>query len=265
MPELAEVEFYRKCWSPGIGQRIHAVRLHREARIFCECDTEEIAETLTGSTLLDSEARGKQMVFRFSGGGWLGIHLGMTGKLACAPLPYATDKHEHLALELADQVLVFRDPRLFGRVRFARSEETPAWRKELPPEVLSDAFTLEALAAFLQRRKRSPLKAVLLMQDRFPGIGNWMADEILWRVSLAPTALAGSLTPAQVEALYCCLRDVCRQAMEVIGTDWGTPPDDWLFNHRWKAGGDCPRCGEALAREQVGGRTSCYCPVCQPG
>ncbi len=262
MPELAEVEYYRKQWDPGLGKKIVAVKIHAEKRLFREVDTRALVKLLTGATLKASLAHGKQMLFQFSTA-CLGVHLGMTGKLFAEKLPYAPDKHDHLVLETNRHALVFRDPRLFGRVRFDPGKELPAWWTALPPQVLDDDFNQDALAAFLNRRKKAPLKAVLLMQERFPGIGNWMADEILWRAAIHPAQPAGSLSARQTTCLYKEMKQVCRDAMEVIGTDWGDPPDSWLFNHRWQNGGLCPKTGKPLIREEIGGRTTCYSPTRQ--
>ncbi|MDP0495421.1 MAG: DNA-formamidopyrimidine glycosylase family protein [Verrucomicrobiota bacterium JB024] len=263
MPELAEVEYYRKQWDPGVGKRVKRVRLYPQARVFRECDTAQLEKALTGAVLERSFAHGKQMLFGFSDGGWLGIHLGMTGKLFTQATPYAPDRHDHLVLEQKACVLVFHDTRLFGRVRFDLGKEPPAWWREQAPDLLSEAFTPEVMQAFLKRRARSPLKAVLLMQERFPGIGNWMADEILWRAALHPSTPAGSLTPRQTSKLYTTVREVCADALDVIGTDWGDPPAMWLFPHRWEDGGHCPKTGKALVRETIGGRTTCYSPARQ--
>jgi formamidopyrimidine-DNA glycosylase len=84
MPELAEVEFFRKQWDADLGQKIVAVQLHLRKRIFRGSDPREIVKHLTGRRFLRSAARGKQMLFSFSGGNWIGIHLGMTGKLDTA-------------------------------------------------------------------------------------------------------------------------------------------------------------------------------------
>ena len=94
--------------------------------------------------------------------------------------------------------------------------------------MLSTAFTLAATAKFLQRRRRTPLKAVLLMQEHFPGIGNWMADEILWRALLHPATPAGALDDAQTSALWDKVRWVSRTAIRIISDDWTYPPS-WLF------------------------------------
>jgi formamidopyrimidine-DNA glycosylase len=165
-------------------------------------------------------------------------------------------------LRQARRSLVFGDQRQFGRVLYHNGQEPPIWWSALPPAILSPAFTEELVIHFLRRRKGAPLKAVLLMQERFPGIGNWMADEVLWRSRIRPAKRAGSLSKDQVAALYRTTRRVCRLAMESIDANWDFPAS-WLFPHRWEDGGRCPRCGTGLRRAVIGGRRSCWCPSCQ--
>lgn len=267
MPELAEVDYFRKQWNPGLGHRIDEVLLHPKARIFRGTDTAQLVRSLTGATLQRSEARGKQMLFvaKRKGQGtkdqsWLGLHLGMTGKLRIESTGFQPTRHDHLVLHQAKHALVFQDARLFGRVLFTEGPDVPTWWAKLPPDLLSPAFTVKALDKFLKRRARAPIKAVLLMQERFPGIGNWMADEILWRAAIHPKQPAGSLTAAQTRALYREIRTVCREALRIIGKDWSDPPDSWLFNHRWEKGGTCPRTGAKLQHATIGGRTTCWSP-----
>ncbi len=102
------------------------------------------------------------------------------------------------------------------------------------------------------------------MQERFPGVGNWMADEILWRARLHPGTLCGELAGEEVAQLFRAVRWVSRTAVEIVSDDWSYPPS-WLFRHRWEAGGACPRCRTALGRATIGGRTTAWCPRCQPG
>jgi formamidopyrimidine-DNA glycosylase len=270
MPELAEVEFFRRVWDPGLGRRVRAVELHPEARIFRFTDPTELVACLTGARLLASEARGKLLGFRVSGGARLGIHLGMSGRLDLESASFEPGRHDHLVLRLRGRALVFSDPRLFGRVLFAR-EEAPPWWSALPPEVLSPDFTPEAVAAFLRRRARSPIKAVLLMQERFPGIGNWMADEILWRSGIHPRTPAGAIGEGDARRLWRETRAVARGALRSVAPvaggaprsdapEHGDPPRGWLFHVRWGGDGRCPRTGVPLVRERIGGRTTCWSP-----
>src|ERR1700722_3143204 len=114
MPELAEVEYFRKKWSRGFRQKILSVQLHADKKIFRGTDVAVLQKMLRGATLLGSEAHGKQLLFRFSKGGWLGIHLGMTGALRIEPAAAVPLKHDHLVLRQGRQNLVFSDPRQFG-------------------------------------------------------------------------------------------------------------------------------------------------------
>jgi formamidopyrimidine-DNA glycosylase len=269
MPELAEVEWYRKQWDAALGARISRVELHGEKRLFRGADPQALADALTGATFRSSEARAKQMLFRFSRGrdpahaSWLGIHLGMTGKLRLEPKSFQPGKHDHLALVTARGTLVLQDARMFGRVRFAVGAEPPAWWSALPPAVTSEEFTLERLRQFLQRRARLAVKAALLVQTMFPGVGNWMADEILWRAKMSPRTLCGRLNKVRAAALHRSARDVCRIALKTVGVDFSDPPSGWLYHARWKRDGSCPRCAAALKMATIGGRTTRWCPRCQ--
>lgn len=268
MPELAEVDYFRKQWNPGLHHRIEKVLIHPKARIFRGIDPAQFVRSLNQATLERSESRGKQMLFIAKPHGsqkriWLGLHLGMTGELRIEPADFVPAKHDHLVLCQAGHALVFRDARLFGRVLFAESDEAPDWWAKLPPDLLSEKFTIEALSQFLKRRARTPIKAVLLMQERFPGIGNWMADEILWRAAIHPKQPAGSLDASKMRALYREIRTVCREALRIIGKDFSDPPKSWLFPHRWAKGGTCPRTGAKLMHATIGGRTTCWSPARQ--
>ncbi len=272
MPEFAEVEFFRKRWAQAAaGQRIKSVELHPAAKIFRGTSPAAIRRALTSAKYLSSEAQAKQMLFRFSGGAWVGVHLGMSGELTVRPAGCTPAKHDHLVLHTPKHSLVFSDPRMFGRVQFHHGPAAPAWWTKIAPPILSPEFTIEVVAAFLKRRARAPIKAVLLMQERFPGVGNWMADEILWRAAIHPRRLAGSLKSAEVKTLWRECGHVCRLALDTIaGRGNYLPPDlnahiprTWLFWHRWEDGGLDPRTKTPLSRAEIGGRTTCWSPARQ--
>jgi formamidopyrimidine-DNA glycosylase len=263
MPELAEVEYYRKQWGRGLRRKVVSVQLRAGVNIFRRADLAALRKTLRGATLLGSEAHGKQLLFRFSKGGWLGIHLGMTGELRIEPASAATLKHDHLVLRQRRQSLVFSDARQFGRVLFHRGPAAPAWWRDRPPQILSRQFTLARMARFLSRHGRAPVKAVLLLQSGFPGIGNWMADEVLWQAGIHPARPAGGLLPGEMRKLRAKMKSICRAALRTVGEDDGDLPRSWLFHHRWEDGGHCPADRSALRRGQCGGRTTCWCPSCQ--
>ncbi|HVU34946.1 MAG TPA: DNA-formamidopyrimidine glycosylase family protein [Opitutaceae bacterium] len=302
MPELAEVEFYRKRWQSSAARAsVVDVLLHANKRLFRGIDPKKLRRALRGATFVGSEARAKQMLFRFRGETsaageiYLGIHLGMSGELRVEPAGYAPGRHDHLVIvttatrsrirpplrqtagrtgvpaAVPAHALVFNDPRMFGRILFHLGAKPPAWWTGIAPAILSDEFTVDVVGQFLQRRKRAPIKAVLLMQERFPGVGNWMADEILWRAAIHPARLAGSLAEAEIRRLHHECRHVCRIALATIAGRGPKPPpdlnvdipDSWLFNHRWRKGGKDPITGTPLAHATIGGRTTCWSPARQ--
>ena len=275
MPELAEVEYIRRRWNPGLGRALATVRLHPRAGIFKTTDPALLARHLPGAQLNSSAAAAKQMLFRFTADDdaraqlWLGIHLGMTGELLVRPHGLPDAKAEHLILDqpAANQSLVFTDFRMFGRVLFHVGPDAPAWWTGIAPAITSPAFTAETVSTFLRRRGRAPLKAVLLMQEQFPGIGNWMADEILWRAALHPARRCGDLSPGEIKKLYRETVWVAREALRLIGEaetpEWPDPPATWLFQHRWEDGGKCPKTKAPLERATIGGRTTCWSPARQ--
>jgi len=263
MPELAEVEYFRKRWDVGLNDPIIGVELHRQARVFRACDVDLLVLRLKGKQLISSEAAAKQMLFRIDPDGWLGIHLGMTGELSVQPVQHPPRRSDHLILRQKSRSLVFSDPRMFGQILFDRGPTPPSWWTRIPPALLSDGFRHEDLAAFLLRHPRAPIKSLLLRQERFPGIGNWMADEILWRAAIHPKQTAGSLTSRSIRTLYREIRWVCRRALATIGVTMQDPPSSWLFPHRWSDGGHCPRTCTPLIREDIGGRTTCWSPARQ--
>ena len=263
MPELAEVEYFRRRWDPGIGDRVSKVFLHNRNRVFRGSNTRALRQHLTHARLIGSEARGKRMLFRFSRDNWLGIHLGMTGKLRIEPREFKPQKHDHLVLYQPERALVFSDSRQFGRARFHHGRRLPDWWNSEVPEIASLEFDRGFFDRFLGRHRKAPIKAVLLMQSGFSGIGNWMADEILWRAKVLPSKRTGSLNAKERGAIFRAARFVARKSLRYTAPDLSDPPRGWLIHERWREGGRCPRDGTTLLRGTIGGRTTAWCPKCQ--
>jgi formamidopyrimidine-DNA glycosylase len=263
MPELAEVEWYRKQWNPGLGGRIAGVQLHARTRVFRDTNTRRLRGYLVGQILAQSLARGKRMLFQFSDHNWLGIHLGMTGGLFVEEAGFTPARHDHLVLWQERRALVFRDARQFGRVRFDHGPNEPSWWRSDVPEISSTRFDSFFLRTFLERHRKAPIKAVLLRQEGFSGVGNWMADEILWRAKILPSKVAGKLTAAQQNVLLRETKLVARISMATLGRDYSDPPRGWLIHERWSGQGVCPRHRTRLKRAVIGGRTTAWCAKCQ--
>lgn len=263
MPELAEVEWFRKQWNAGLGAEIVDLRLHLRNRIFRGENVRELQERLIRQKFLSSHARGKRMVFMFSGNSWLGIHLGMTGKIRVEPANYQPAKHDHLVLVQSERALVFTDSRQFGRVRFYYGASEPEWWKSDAPEINSPEFDRKIFERFLDRHRKAPIKAALLMQNGFPGIGNWMADEILWRAKVLPSKRIRRLVARDRAALFRATKFVVRRSLETLGQDFTDPPRNWLIHQKWKRSGVCPIHRTPLRHATVAGRTTAWCQKCQ--
>lgn len=289
MPELAEVELARRVWEPGLGERIVAIETHPRTRVFRDTPAVRIERAITDTTLTTSRSHGKRLLFSFADPPirsrpdparfrlHLELHLGMSGRLLLSSPDQPATKHDHFILRTRNLSLVYSDYRQFGRVTLCETVDDP-WA-DLPPQVLDRHFTLAHLKRLTTRRAGTTVKALLLDQGTFPGVGNWMADEICWRLPCHPTTAIGHLDLALLRRVS---RQVCRGALRHVadknapreGADGFSPgnyveqvpPRAWLFQHRWKPGGACPRCRSPLARTTVASRTTAFCPVCQdPG
>ena len=263
MPELAEVEWFRRQWNPGLGTEIVDLKLHAKNRVFRGENVEELRQRLIGATFLSSHARGKRMLFKFSGDNWLGIHLGMTGKIHVVSTNHQPARRDHLILIQKDRAFVFSDYRQFGRIRFHHGADEPDWWKSEAPEINSPDFDQRFMDQFLDRHRKAPIKAALLMQNGFPGIGNWMADEILWRARVLPSKRIRKLTAHDRAALFRATKFVVRRSLETLGKDFSDPPRNWLIHQKWKRSGICPIHRTPLRHATVAGRTTAWCPKCQ--
>lgn len=265
MPELAEVYFNASHWKASAGESFQLAWVHGQTRCCRFLDLQEVASCFSSVTLLAGYTHGKRMLFEFKGGRFLEVHLGMTGSLHRMDSEYAEERYDHFALRSERSTLVFRDPRQFGKVALHSVEGggLPEWWRELPLEPHAAGFTRERFDTMLSRRGGSLLKPLLLQQDLFPGVGNWMADEILWRARLRPDRRLSSLSEVERTQLYRKTKWVCQKALEIIGKDYSDPPKSWLFRHRWKDGGICPVSKKELRRETIGGRTTCWSPEVQ--
>ncbi|MDA7901088.1 Fpg/Nei family DNA glycosylase [bacterium] len=271
MPELAEVELARRQWAAFHGQKILTAETHPKARIYRDCPAPAL-RILEGKKLLSSKAHGKRMLFTFGPQLHLEVHLGMSGKLSTGPADHLVHKHDHLILRTSKVSLIFNDYRMFGRVML--HDLADPWA-ELPPQPQDSRFSVSYLRKKMTRHAKKPLKALLLDQTICPGIGNWMADEICWKLGLHPAVASGQLDPASVRK---AIRFVTLGALkhvadknETASTDGfapgsyvaQVPPKNWLFQHRWKKGGTCPKCKTDLARDTIATRTTAWCPGCQ--
>lgn len=263
MPELAEVAFACRQWNQGLNKFVKSVYVNPNSRVYRDLSQEKVVSALVGAKLSSSATHGKQILLKFSRNHWLGIHLGMTGNLISDEPSYFHQKHDALVLYQGTQSLIFKDPRQFGRMRLHTGKTPPLWWSGLPLSVLDPKFKICVLNNALIRHSKRTIKSLLLDQRYFQGIGNWMADEVLWRAKIHPACRCSKISPIESTSLFSEIKMVSKGAMKSVGKHGGDPPKNWLFHVRWKDGGHCPITGALLIREDIGGRTTCWSPKLQ--
>ena len=175
--------------------------------------------------------------------------------------PVNRPRHWRLELRVEGGMrLCFSDPRRFGRVRLQADPLNEPPVSELGFDVLEGLPAAVTLAELL-RRRRAPIKAVLLDQSLFAGVGNWIADEALYQAGITPHRPAADLPLAQVSRLRARLHSVVRRAVSV-GADSERFPRGWLFHRRWDARPPADA-RERIVRETIAGRTAAWVPARQ--
>ncbi|MFZ5442997.1 MAG: bifunctional DNA-formamidopyrimidine glycosylase/DNA-(apurinic or apyrimidinic site) lyase [Myxococcota bacterium] len=269
MPELPEVEFARRAlvrWFKG--HTLVRTEAQPKVRTFRDSDL-GVFGALAGR--LDGiDRRGKYLMVKFANQlGFVG-HLGMTGKFLKRPA--GEDVRWSRARFVLDsgEVIHFQDPRMFGFIDAVPVSELPKRKAvaKLGLDPLEDDFTLAALRSALGD-SRQPLKVALMDQERLAGLGNIHAAEALFRARLHPSRTAASLTPAEWKALHQGIRATIDFALKLEGDgddiEYVEEPgakNPFLIYGR--AGLPCRRCRTLVKSFTQAGRTTHFCPKCQP-
>ena len=246
MPELPEAERARQTLESVLGRRIAGVD-DRDTYVCRPHPPGEIAGALTGHTLATAHRRGKFMWLETDDGPALGLHLGMAGRILVDPED--TTRWDRFTLIFDDGGrLVLRDKRRLGRAVL-----NPDFSHVGP-----DAAEVDR-AEFRRRigAGRAPIKARLLDQGAISGIGNLLADQILWQARLSPLHQTGDLSSDDLDRLRREVRAAVRSAIRKGGAHTGR------FIAAREREGVCPRDGHPLSRGRIGGRTTYWCPACQ--
>lgn len=270
MPELPEVETTRRGIEPYVvGRTIVAARIY-EPRLRWRIDP-QLAGSVQGQRILSAGRRAKYLLIGLTRGTLL-LHLGMSGSLRVLPAETPLIAHDHVDLVLdSGLVLRFNDPRRFGSLHY--TEAAPGTHKllaSLAPEPLGDDFTADYLSEIL-RRRRVPIKQLLMNGNLVVGVGNIYANEALFRARIKPTRQARRVTRAQAAALVRAIRATLRMAIRVGGTtlrDYvGADGSPGYFRQKLyvyeRAGKPCRRCGTPIRQLTQGQRSTYYCPKCQ--
>jgi formamidopyrimidine-DNA glycosylase len=282
MPELPEVETVARGLRQTIlGRRILSVTLGKTDFID---DPAILEQHLPGRRIEAVERYGKFMLFRLSAAqgetraaangdaapASLLVHLGMTGQIAPSPAGQPLEKHTHVCMLLDDgRELRYVDARRFGRIAYLTkallAEELTGFGAD-PLEVSKEEFAQRICG------RRARIKALLLDQSVLRGVGNIYADESLWRAKIHPARLGARLSRKEAGTLRRVLQNILRKAIVLRGSsisdflDAEGEPGEYQRHHRayGREGKNCYRCKTPIRRAIVAGRSSYFCPKCQP-
>jgi formamidopyrimidine-DNA glycosylase len=277
MPELPEVEtVVRGLRSSLPGRTVVDVRFGKTDFVD---NPREIAERLPGRRISDVTRMGKFICIGTEDGGahaaelsrsYLIVHLGMTGRLTVIPAGESVARHTHGFFALDDgRELRYTDPRRFGRMLLAQEAGLADLKGHLGREPLE--IGAEEFCLFFESR-RARVKSLLLNQGVLRGIGNIYADESLFRARVHPARIAASLKKPQLLALHAAVRKVLAEAIRFRGSSVSDYVDadgnrgEFHLKHRvyQREGKPCMRCKTTIRRIIVAGRSSHFCPRCQP-
>ena len=274
MPELPEVEVSRRGLLPVIsGQRIVGA-ISRVPKLRHAIPA-NLGERLAGLRVDAILRRGKYILLDCqsnAGGGWLIIHLGMSGSLGFVAPGTPPVRHDHFDLCFTDTVLRLHDPRRFGTVvwHHGSAVENHPLLTVLGVEPLSDTFTGDWLY-HATRQRRTPIKPLLMDSHFIVGVGNIYAAESLFRAGIAPTRAANRISRARCERLVAEIRATLGEAIAAGGSsvrnyvhsDGGSGHFQLSCTVYGRTGQPCVQCGTAIKAIRQGGRTTFYCPACQ--
>jgi formamidopyrimidine-DNA glycosylase len=280
MPELPEVETVRRGLIPALeGQRIITAEINRPDLRWPFPD--RMAARLEGTQVLALRRRAKVLLLDLDSGETLLSHLGMSGSYRVRPADnHPPEKHDHVRLTTQNrQFITYHDPRRFGAMDLHPTSKllTHSWLKDLGPEPFAPDLCIADLAARICPRK-APIKSLLLNAKIIAGLGNIYVCESLFRAKIHPARPGESLNETEITALYHAIVQVIADAIAAGGAtlqDHRQPSGETgYFQHHFdvygKAGTPCPVCchhnrpHSTIVRIVQAGRSSFFCPICQP-
>jgi formamidopyrimidine-DNA glycosylase len=277
MPELPELERARRLADrAAVGRTIERVTVSRDEIVYEGVSPARIRRALTGRTIVAAHRRGKQLWLELDERPWPLFHFGMSGgfhvpdgsdlQLSAGPKVNRAEwppRYTKLRLHLDDGgELVMTNARRLGRIRLREDPASEPPVSALGFDPLLDLPTPARFRAMLAER-RGVLKGVLLDQSFAAGVGNWIADEVLYQARLDPRRRADELDRDEAERLRRALRKVVATAVRV-DADKKRFPRSWLFHRRWgKDSGARTADGHPIVHVTLGGRTTAWVPAMQ--
>ena len=261
LPELPEVEAARKAALRHLqGRRIVSARCAPDAIVLCGVSPRRIERALRGATIENAGRFGKHLWLELDSKPWPVFHFGMTGRFHFFGTADETPRFLRLELVLDNgHRFAFADARRFGRLRLAHDP-----RNEPPINGLGHdpLFGLPEGAQLVREigARHAPIKAVLLDQKTFAGVGNWIADEVLYQAAIRPQRPASDLSVTEITRLRTALLRVIRLAV-AVNADSDRFPAGWLFHRRWgRVKNSKTLEGAPIEHDTVGGRTTAWVP-----
>ncbi len=269
MPELVEIETLRRQLSSLIlGSQITGVYSPSKAKLRSLSSYPTLIRELRQNRVQKIDRTGKYLIFRLSTEKVLISHLGMSGRWLV--LGETKPKHSHLVVEFQGFSLVYVDPRRFGQLLVARSENEVA-NGALGPDFLS-RFSVNDLYARLIRHRQF-VKKVLMDQSVIAGLGNIYADEVLFQAGISPLAHCDKLPLEKVSQIDSCGKKLLKKAISFGGTTLadGGYVDLYGRNGRFqnhlmvhaREGEPCLVCGETVQKGKISARSYYFCSNCQ--
>jgi len=261
MPELPDVEGFRRFFrAHALGKTVRSVSA--DPAILRGVTPAVLGRALHGRRFEEPSRVGKWLTCWTDGPALL-FHFGMTGSFVWSAADGGPERHrwDRLTLVLAEGgELRYRNMRKLGGVWLAHDQhEVDDILATLGPDAL--AVTGSQFIKLLDHR-RGGVKAALMDQSFIAGIGNILADDILWQARIHPKRRIQTLTSEERQRLSATIRSILRQAVE--SDDFMLLKRPRLGQVRGEPGAACPRCGTPLARTVTAGRTTYFCPRCQP-
>ncbi len=261
MPELPEVEIMARNLQVWFGGR----RLRR-VEILDPKFEHERWESLTNREFVGATRRGKYAVVRMTGDQSLVFHYRMTGKTVLDPHSRRKARLRFFADEAV--VVSFVDPRRFGTVDIVATPHLDDFfnQKNLGPEPWPMPRKGEWWAERLGR-VRSPIKVALMRQDRVAGLGNIASSEVLFRSGIHPVQQANDLTLLEWQRIGESVHAFIEHTLDQESSEeiqYVNQGGEGSFSVYGQAGSPCPQCGLSIERLSLSGRSTFFCPKCQP-
>ncbi|KAK3020492.1 hypothetical protein RJ639_045742 [Escallonia herrerae] len=303
MPELPEVEAARRAIEDHCtGKKIRRSVIADDPKVIDGVSPSDFQAALLGRTIVAAHRKGKNMWLQLDSPPFPSFQFGMAGAIYIKGVPVTkykrsvvndTDewpsKYSKLFIELDDGLeLSFTDKRRFAKVRLLPNPASVPPISELGPDALLEPMTIDEFVNSLSKKKIG-IKALLLdqtetfdgsnycssFQSYISGIGNWIADEVLYQAKIHPLQTAATMSKDSCVALSTCIEEVgdCMsltalfhlvigKAVEV-GADSSQFPSNWIFHSREKKPGKAVIDGKKIEFITAGGRTTAYVPEVQ--